>query len=443
MSDNLPRTNRWLIALSVILCLILGGIFTRSSAVTSQADAISDAGAFVSEDQDSAEFTSEETLTDSNDNFTDSSSGKLFGRTSSDSSETSPGGPALSTDISPEASEGSWASSGSNWMFLAALMAATMAMSLAACGGGDAPAGGSDNASNEPYKIRMTLKTNAAEFWNIIQAGAEAYEKEHPEEVKLSIYGPPGETYYEEQLNSIQTDLVADYDGYLIAPLQSEAVATAIASTDKPVVAYDTNIDSDKCLAFVGTGNKEAAKEGAKAAVEAAKANGWDEIKCIEIAGVQGDSTNTARMDGYREGITEAGGEFLDNETQYANATADLAVTAMEGIMSKYPDGVAIICSNNDDMALAAARTAKSNPNYAKTIFLGFDGQKSACEAVAAGELTMTAAQNNFDIGYKAVETMVKILKGEQYDKVVDTGTEIITKDNAEERLTKFNEWMK
>ncbi len=118
MSDNLPRTNRWLIALSVILCLILGGIFTRSSAVTSQADAISDAGAFVSEDQDSAEFTSEETLTDSNDNFTDSSSGKLFGRTSSDSSETSPGGPALSTDISPEASEGSWASSGSNWMFL-------------------------------------------------------------------------------------------------------------------------------------------------------------------------------------------------------------------------------------------------------------------------------------------------------------------------------------
>lgn len=118
MSDHLPRTNRWLIALSVILCLILGGIFTRSSAVTSQADAISDAGAFVSEDQDSAEFTSEETLTDSNDNFTDSSSGKLFGRTSSDSSETSPGGPALSTDISPEASEGSWASSGSNWMFL-------------------------------------------------------------------------------------------------------------------------------------------------------------------------------------------------------------------------------------------------------------------------------------------------------------------------------------
>ena len=331
---------------------------------------------------------------------------------------------------------------------LAALLTSALALSLTACGGStdsSAANDGGDTASTHdgPYKISMVLKTNAAEFWNIVQAGAEAYEDEHPDQVSLDIKGPPAETYYEEQLNTIQTDLaVESYDGYLIAPLQSEAVATAIANTDKPVVAYDTRIDSDKCLAFVGTGNKEAANEGGKAAVEAAKAAGWTDIKCIEIAGVQGDATNTARMEGYREGVNEAGGEFLDNETQYANATADLAVTAMEGIMSKYPEGVAIICSNNDDMALAAARTAKDNPNYAKTIFLGFDGQKSAVEAVLNGELTMTAAQNNFDIGYKAVETIVKILNGEEYGDV-DTGTEIITKDNAQARLDNFANCMK
>lgn len=121
----------------------------------------------------------------------------------------------------------------------------------------------------------MILKTNASEFWQIIQADAEAYEKEHPDLVKLSIKGPPGETFYEEQLNMLITDLSVDsYDGYLIALLQSEAVATAIANTDKPVVAFDTNIDSDKCLSFIGTGNKEAAKEGARAAVAAAQAAG-------------------------------------------------------------------------------------------------------------------------------------------------------------------------
>ena len=118
MSDHLPRTNRWLILLSVVLCLIVGGIFTRSSAVTSQADVSGDAGVFVSEDQDSEEFTSEKAVTDNNDNFTDDSSVKLYGTTSSGSSESTDGGPALSSDISPEASEGKWASSGSSWMFL-------------------------------------------------------------------------------------------------------------------------------------------------------------------------------------------------------------------------------------------------------------------------------------------------------------------------------------
>ena len=164
---------------------------------------------------------------------------------------------------------------------LAALLTSALALSLTACGGGDstpAQTGGDSagTASHDgPYKISMVLKTNAAEFWNIVQAGAEAYEDEHPDQVSLDIKGPPAETYYEEQLNTIQTDLaVESYDGYLIAPLQSEAVATAIANTDKPVVAYDTRIDSDKCLAFVGTGNKEAAKEGGKAAVEAAQAAG-------------------------------------------------------------------------------------------------------------------------------------------------------------------------
>lgn len=332
---------------------------------------------------------------------------------------------------------------------LAALMAGTLMLTMAACSSGTTSgettddSGSTAEGSEGGYRISMVLKTNSSEFWKIIQAGAEAYAEEHPDLVsELSIKGPPSETSYQEQINMIQTDLSDDtFDGYLIAPLQSDSVASLIADIDRPVMAFDTDIDSDKCLAFIGTGNKNAAKEGALAAVEAAKEAGWEEIKCIEIAGVQGDATNTARMEGYEEGITEAGGEFLADEVQYADATATKAVDAMNGIMGRYPDGIAIICSNNDDMAIAAARTAQANPAYANTIFLGFDGQQSACEAILEGNLTMSAAQNNYDIGYKAVENMVKYLQGEEYGDV-DTGTEIVTKDNAQDRIDRFAEWL-
>ena len=332
---------------------------------------------------------------------------------------------------------------------LAALMAGTLMLTMAACSNGTTSSETTDDSgstaegSEGGYRISMVLKTNSSEFWKIIQAGAEAYAEEHPDLVsELSIKGPPSETSYQEQINMIQTDLSDDtFDGYLIAPLQSDSVASLIADIDRPVMAFDTDIDSDKCLAFIGTGNKNAAKEGALAAVAAAKEAGWEEIKCIEIAGVQGDATNTARMEGYEEGITEAGGEFLADEVQYADATATKAVDAMNGIMGRYPDGIAIICSNNDDMAIAAARTAQANPAYANTIFLGFDGQQSACEAILEGNLTMSAAQNNYDIGYKAVENMVKYLQGEEYGDV-DTGTEIVTKDNAQDRIDRFAEWL-
>ncbi len=75
---------------------------------------------------------------------------------------------------------------------LAALLTSALALSLTACGSGtdSSATDGGDTASTHdgPYKISMVLKTNAAEFWNIVQAGAEAYEDEHPDQVSLDIH---------------------------------------------------------------------------------------------------------------------------------------------------------------------------------------------------------------------------------------------------------------
>ena len=71
--------------------------------------------------------------------------------------------------------------------------------------------------------------------------------------------------------------------------------------------------------------------------------------------GVQGDSTSEARnIAGFKQGIAEAGGEYLSAETQYADSAHDKAVTCMEAIIQAHPGGVAIIVANSDDMACAA-----------------------------------------------------------------------------------------
>ncbi len=321
-------------------------------------------------------------------------------------------------------------------MALAGAMSVGM---LAGCGssssGSSSSGSGTASSGDGEYTISVIMKTASSEYWQYIQAGAKAYGDEH-DNVTVEIKGPTSETAYDEQQNMIETDLNSGaYDALVIAPLQSDLVTTLISGTDMPIVALDTNVEADEVVTFVGTGNEAAAAMGGEAAVEAAKAAGWEEVTAIEICGVQGDATNEARYNGFMSGIEEAGGEFLEDETQYADAVADKAVTCMEAIMQNHPEGVAIICANNDDMAIAAARAAEGNEAYANTIFLGFDGDAAACESIIDGELDMTVAQDGYNMAYMAVEAAVAALEGEELDEFIDSGTDIIDSTNAQERL--------
>lgn len=324
---------------------------------------------------------------------------------------------------------------------LAMLLTGALCASMAACSsGGEASTGDtsgdtSGESSGSGYSIDVILKTTASEYWQYVQAGALAYMQDNPD-VTVTVKGAPSETSYQDQLNMIQTDLADDYDGYVIAPLQADMVANLVSGVEKPIVAVDTKIEAPEVLSFVGTGNESAGALGGAAAVEAAKAAGWTDIKAIEIAGVQGDTTNTDRMNGYKKGIEEAGGDFLEDEVQYADAVATKAVDAMNGIMSRHPEGIAIICANNDDMAIAAAKAAADSGNeaYANTIFLGFDGIQSACDAILEGRLTMSVAQQGYEMGYMSVEAVVNALNGETIEEFIDSGADVVTAENAQER---------
>ena len=334
--------------------------------------------------------------------------------------------------------------------FFALFLALIMALSLAACGGGakeepkaeepkaeepKAEEPKAEDSAAEEYNISVILKTTSSEYWGYVVAGAEAYMADHPN-VKVEVKGATSETAYDEQQNMIETDMNnADIDGYVIAPLQADMVANMISGQTKPIVAVDTNIVAPEVLSFVGTSNEDAGKLGGEAAAALAKERGWTEIKCIEIAGVQGDSTNEARMAGYKAGVEAAGGDFLEDEIQYANAVADQAVTCMEAIMQNHPEGIAIICANNDDMAMAAARAAAGNEAYANTVFLGFDGIQSACQSIIDGELTMSVCQAGYDMGYQSVDAVVRALQGETLPEFIEAKATTVDPSTAQARM--------
>ena len=320
---------------------------------------------------------------------------------------------------------------------LAALVSGAMLISaLAGCGSSGAQTSGDDSAgqtANQDYHIKVILKTLASEYWQYVGNGC----KQAGEDlgVTVDVLGASSETAYDEQLSMIETTLSSsDCDAMVVAPLQAETVATQIAGTDLPIVAIDTAINSDKVLSFVGFNNEELAAMGGKAAVEAAKDKGWDKITAIGIMGVQGDSTSEARIAGFKQGIAEAGGEYLSAETQYADSVADKAVTCMEAIIQAHPEGVSIIVANNDDMAAGAARAAAAFPAYKDTIFVGIGGNLAGIDAILAGQETMTVAVDGYDVSYLGVQAAVDALNGKKLDEFIATDATIVTADNAAER---------
>lgn len=316
------------------------------------------------------------------------------------------------------------------------LASAMLASALAGCGGSSASTdnGGSSADSGDAYNISVIVKLTDGHF-NKVMAGAKAYADEH-DNVNVDIQSPTSATSYDEQVNMIETSLGnPGIDALVLAPLQSDSASTLVANTDKVVIALDTDFTSDKKLAFVGTGNKDAAKSGGTAAVEAAKANGVDKPTVLIVTGVQGDETHEARLAGYKEGVEEAGGEVV--EVQYCDGLAEKAATAMESVMQMYPDGIDIVLSSNDDMAMSVVKIIKDSGNakYADTIVCGFDGNTSAISAIQDGALGMDVAQLGYDMGYKAVEAAVKALEGEKIDSFIDSGAKIVDSANCDEYI--------
>lgn len=313
----------------------------------------------------------------------------------------------------------------------------TAALASAVCiGAFSGPAMASESTN---YNIDVIFKTTSNEYTKYLMAGAQAAAEEFG--VSVDLKGATSETAYDEQQNMIETDLNSgSYDAMVIIPLQGDMVQTMVSGTDIPIFSLDTDFEADEKVSYIGVSQTESAKKGAEYAVDMAKEAGWDEITAICIAGVQGDATAEGRKTGYQEGIEEAGGTFLADETQYSDAVADKAVVAMEGIMQNHPEGVSIIVCHNDDCAMAAARAAKGNEAYENTIFVGFDGISSACQSIIDGVETMTVSQDGYGQGYACVKAAVDYLNGEEVETSIICDSQIITQANAQERLDELNE---
>lgn len=293
----------------------------------------------------------------------------------------------------------------------------------------------SKSTEEQDMKIGVVLMSLNSEYWKIHEAGAKKAAADLG--VAVEVLGPAEETLYEEQVRMVEDFISSKVDGLVVAASLPEAMLPALQKAHSqgiPVVLADANVDSfEDRVTFIGTENYDAAFKGGEYAASMLKKGD----KVLIIRGQMGAKVHDERTKGFEDALKELGVEFI---VQDAQSDRMKSVNIVENTLTADPN-IKLVFATSDEMALGA-HTGMSNKGITNIPIIGFDGTPDGLDAVEQGHLTANIAQDPFQMGYLAIESAVKAKKGETVEKRIDSGSEVYTQENVQQRIEDLKSYL-
>ncbi len=228
------------------------------------------------------------------------------------------------------------------------------------------------------------------------------------------------------QIALIEDNAAQGAAGMAIAVTDAVALHPAIqAAMDQgvKVVWVDSGGDNEG-VTYIGTDNAV----GAALAGQYLCDNLEPGSKVAILQGLITTTTGQARADGSKQAVEACGLDLVMEVPADWDRAKGLAAT--EDIITQHPD-LAGIFGSNDEMALGAVEALRAADLLDQVTVVGYDANPDAREAVVAGDMEATIAQNPINMGYFGVESLIKLINGETLEPTIDTGVELITAENA------------
>ena len=317
---------------------------------------------------------------------------------------------------------------------LALLMAGTLAVSLAACGGS------ANSTADAKVKIGLITKTETNPFFVKMREAAQAEADKQGAEL-IALAGKfDGDN--EGQVAAIENLISQGVKGILITPNNSTGILGAIKKArDRGIVviALDTATDPEDAVdATFATDNKEAGRlQGAW--VRAAL--GTTPPKIALLDGTPGGTVDTFRHDGFLAGfgIEEGDPTIVGME----NTTGDQAKaqTAMENLLQRNPD-INAVYTINEPAARGAYEAIKAEGRAEDVIIGSIDGSCAGVADVKAGKVGATVMQFPQKMAADGVQAVVEFAAtGKKPSGFHDTGAQLITDQPQEGLDVKDTTW--
>ncbi|MDN3713024.1 sugar ABC transporter substrate-binding protein [Paracoccus cavernae] len=240
------------------------------------------------------------------------------------------------------------------------------------------------------------------------------------------------------QQNQVDNFIASGVDAIIVNPVDTDATAALSAAASNagiPLIYVNrqpANVDAlPEKQAFVGSLEHDAGRMQGEEICKQLKAAGKTEATAVILLGELSNQASRERTQGFKDVIATDDCKFITvAEEQTANWQRTQATDLVTNWMSAGTKFDAI-ASNNDEMAIGAVQALKSAGTDLGTVVIGgVDATQDGLAALASGDMDLTVFQDAKGQGAGALDTALKIAKGESVDSKVYIPFQLVTKDN-------------
>ena len=230
------------------------------------------------------------------------------------------------------------------------------------------------------------------------------------------------------QVEQVESFIAQKVDAIIINPCEVEASSPAVAkalAAKIPII----NVNSETSTlpsAFVGSDDVESGRIAMKFIAE--KLGGKGNV--VMMHGYMGQAAQIKREQGAREILKQ-----YPNLKLIAHQTGEWdrakSMSLMENWIQSYGKDINAVFAQNDEMGMGAVNALTAAGMKDKVIVVSIDAIPDALQAVKKGTLDATVFQNAEQQGANAIETAIKIVKGEKYEQQMLIPFQLVTQDNV------------
>lgn len=238
-----------------------------------------------------------------------------------------------------------------------------------------------------------------------------------------------------QQAQIIESLIEKKVDGISISVNDADALKDVInkaMDAGIPVVTFDSDAPKSKRISFYGTNNYGSGKIMAELLVKYMGRSG----NVALLTGTPGAPNLEERINGFKEYIKDYPDvKIVDIQACYDDINK--GVSQMEAVMQAHPDLNGWVLIGGWPL-FTPPPGPLAGKKAGKITIIAFDALPEELAYVRQGYVQGLVGQKLFGWGYESVRLLKGIRDGKRFDPVIDSGVDIVTKENVEEYALKW-----